>query len=106
MLPEMVHFNKLVGLHRKDLILEGIRFTTETKVRLLLEAEDSDKTIQEVGRNRLVSEPAYYGWKRELERIEVNHPKQLQARRHALNHSSKRLHFIVCEVTPFTERDV
>jgi response regulator of citrate/malate metabolism len=61
MLPEMVHFKKLVGLHRKDLILKGIRSTTETKVRLLLEAEDSDKTIREVGQGRLISEPAYYG---------------------------------------------
>jgi response regulator of citrate/malate metabolism len=61
MLPKMVHFKKLVGLLRKDLILKGIRSTTETEVRLLLEAEDSDKTIQEVGQGRLISEPAYYG---------------------------------------------
>ena len=54
------------------------RYTIETKIRILREAQSSDKTIQDVCRERQISEQTYHRWKRELGMLELNQAKQLQ----------------------------
>ena len=54
------------------------RYTIETKIRILREAQSSNKTIQDVCRERQISEQTYHRWKRELGMLELNQAKQLQ----------------------------
>ena len=54
------------------------RYTTEKKIRILREAEKSDKTIQDVCRERGVSEQTFHRWKREFGMMEVSQAKQLK----------------------------
>jgi transposase-like protein len=60
--------------------MKGKRYTTEQKIRILLEAESSDKTIQDVCRERQISEQTLHRWKREmgLEVDQAKHLKELQ----------------------------
>ena len=54
------------------------RYTTETKIRILREAQSRDKTIQDVCRERQISEQSFHRWKRELGMLELNQAKQLK----------------------------
>ena len=54
------------------------RYTTETKIRILREAQSRDKTIQDVCRERQLSEQSFHRWKRELGMLEINQAKQLK----------------------------
>ena len=58
--------------------MKGKRYTTEQKIRILREAESSDKTIQDVCRERQISEQTFHRWKREMGMSEVDQAKQLQ----------------------------
>jgi putative transposase len=58
--------------------MKGKRYTTEQKIRILREAESSDKTIQEVCRERQISEQTFHRWKREMGMLEVDQAKQLK----------------------------
>ena len=58
--------------------MKGKRHTTETKIRILREAQSSDKTIQDVCRERRISEQTFHRWKRELGMLELNQAKQLK----------------------------
>ena len=58
--------------------MKGKRYTTETKIRILREAQSRDKTIQDVCRERQFSELTYHRWKRELGMLELNQAKQLK----------------------------
>ena len=58
--------------------MKGKRYTTETKIRILREAQSRDKTIQYVCRERQISEQTYHRWKRELGMLELNQAKQLK----------------------------
>ena len=58
--------------------MKGKRYATETKIRILLEAQSRDKTIQDVCRERQISEQTYHRWKRELGMLELNQAKQLK----------------------------
>ena len=58
--------------------MKGKRYTTETKIRILREAQSSDQTIQDVCRERQISEQTYHRWKRELGMLELNQAKQLK----------------------------
>ena len=58
--------------------MKGKRYTTETKIRILREAQSSDKMIQGVCRERQISEQTYHRWKRELGMLELNQAKQLK----------------------------
>ena len=58
--------------------IKGKRYTTETKIRILREAQSRDKTIQDVCRERQISEQSYHRWKRKLGMLELNQAKQLQ----------------------------
>ena len=50
----------------------------ETKTRTLREAQSRDKTIQDVCRERQISEQTFHRWKRELGVLEINQAKQLK----------------------------
>ena len=54
------------------------RYTTEQKIRILREAENSDKTILDVCRERQISEQTFHRWKREMGMLEVDQAKQLK----------------------------
>ena len=58
--------------------MKGKRYTTETKIRILREAQSSDQTIQDVCRERQISEQSFHRWKRELGMLELNQAKQLK----------------------------
>ena len=58
--------------------MKGKRYTTETKIRILREAQSNDRTIQDVCRERQISEQTYHRWKRELGMLELNQAKQLK----------------------------
>ena len=58
--------------------IKGKRYTTETKIRILREAQSSHQTIQDVCRERQISEQSFHRWKRELGMLELNQAKQLQ----------------------------
>ena len=58
--------------------MKGKRYPTETKIRILREAQSSDQTIQDVCRERQISEQTYHRWKRELGMLELNQAKQLK----------------------------
>ena len=66
--------------------MKGKRHTTEQKIRILREAESSDKTIQDVCRERQISEQTFHRdstelaevWKREMGMLQVDQAKQLK----------------------------
>ena len=66
--------------------MKGKRYTTEQKIRILREAENSDKTIQDVCRERQISEQTFHRdstelaevWKREMGMLQVDQAKQLK----------------------------
>ncbi len=70
--------------------MKGKRYTTETKIRILREAQSSDKTIQDVCRERQISEQSYHRWKRELGMLELNQAKQ-HKELHRENNRLKRM---------------
>ena len=54
------------------------RYTTEEKIRILREAEVAGRTIQDVCRDRKITEQTFHRWKREFGMLEVNQAKQLK----------------------------
>ena len=57
--------------------MKGKRCTTEQKIRVLREAERTDKTILDVCREQQISEQTFHRWKREFGMMEVDQAKQL-----------------------------
>ena len=58
--------------------MKGKRYTTEQKIRILREAEQSDRTITDVCRTHQISEQTFHRWKREFGMLEVDQAKQLK----------------------------
>ena len=58
--------------------MKGRRHTTEEKIRILREAEVAGRTIQDVCRERKISEQTFHRWKREFGMLEVDQAKQLK----------------------------
>ena len=54
------------------------QYTTEEKIRILREAEVAGRTIQDVCRDRKITEQTFHRWKREFGMLEVNQAKQLK----------------------------
>ena len=54
------------------------RYTTEEKIRILREADVTGRTIQDVCRERKITEQTFHRWKREFGMLEVNQAKQLK----------------------------
>ena len=55
------------------------RYTTEQKIRVLREAERTDKTVLDVCRQQQISEQTFYRCKKEFGMMEVDQAKQLKA---------------------------
>jgi len=58
--------------------MPGKRHTTEQKIRILREAEQSGTTVVDVCRDRQISEQTFHRWKREFGMLEVDQAKQLK----------------------------
>ncbi len=58
--------------------MKGRRHTTEEKIRILRDAEVAGRTIQDVCRERQISEQTFHRWKREFGMLEVDQAKQLK----------------------------
>jgi putative transposase len=58
--------------------MKGKRYTTEQKIRILREAQSSNKTILDVCREHRISEQTFHRWKREMGMLEVDQAKQLK----------------------------
>ena len=63
----------------KDQTMKRKRHTTEEKIRVLREADTAGKTIQDVCRERGISEQTFHRWKREFGMLEVDQAKRLKA---------------------------
>ena len=77
-LLKLVRLKSYSGRLERAQKMKGKRYTTETKIRILREAQSRDKTIQDVCRERQISEQTYHRWKRELGMLEINQAKQLK----------------------------
>ena len=58
--------------------MKGKRYTTEQKIRVLREAERTDKAILDVCREQQISEQTFHRWKREFGMMEVDQAKLLK----------------------------
>lgn len=58
--------------------MRGKRYTPEQKIRILREAEATDKTIIDVCREYGISEQTFHRWKREMGMLDVDQAKQLK----------------------------
>jgi putative transposase len=58
--------------------MKGKRYSTEQKIRILREAERTDKTILYVCREQQISEQTFHRWKKEFGMMEVDQAKQLK----------------------------
>jgi len=58
--------------------MKSKRYTAEQKIRILREAEKSDKTILDVCREQQISEQTFHRWKKEFGMMEVDQAKQLK----------------------------
>ena len=54
------------------------RYTKETNIGILREAQSNDMTIQDVRREQQISEQSLHRWKRELGMLEINQAKRLK----------------------------
>ena len=58
--------------------MKGKRYTTEEKIRVLGEAENADKSIIEVCKDKGISEQTFHRWKREFGMIPIDQAKRLK----------------------------
>ena len=58
--------------------MKGKRYTTEEKTRILREADGTGRKIQDVCRERQISEQTFHRWKREFGMLEVDQAKRLK----------------------------
>ena len=58
--------------------MKGKRYTTEEKIRILREADGTGRKIQDVCRERQISEQTFHRWKREFGMLEVDQAKQFK----------------------------
>jgi len=56
--------------------MKGRRYTAEQKIRVLREAERTDKPILDVRREQQISEQTFHLWKREFGMMEVDQAKK------------------------------
>ncbi|HCR28863.1 MAG TPA: hypothetical protein DIV79_02445 [Opitutae bacterium] len=61
--------------------MKGRRYTAEQKIRVLREAERTDKPILDVRREQQISEQTFNLWKREFGMMEVDQAKKPKRRR-------------------------
>ena len=63
---------------RKAPDIEGKRYTTEDKIRILREADRGERTIQVICREANISEVTFHRWKKQFGQMEVNEARRLK----------------------------
>jgi len=58
--------------------MKGKRYTTEEKIRILREADMTGRKIEDICRERKITEQTFHRWKREFGMLEVDQAKQLK----------------------------
>ena len=58
--------------------MKGKRYPTEEKIRILREADGTGRKIQDVCRERQISEQTFHRWKGEFGMLEVDQAKRLK----------------------------
>ena len=58
--------------------MKGKRYTTEEKICILREADGTGRKIQDVCRERQISEQTFHRWQREFGMLEVDQAKRLK----------------------------
>jgi len=58
--------------------MEGKRYTTEDKIRILREADRGEKSIQELCREENISEVSFHRWKRQFGQMDLNEARRLK----------------------------
>ena len=58
--------------------MQGKRYTTEDKIRLLREVDRGGKSIQELCREENVSEVTFHRWKKQFGHMEINEARRLK----------------------------
>ena len=58
--------------------MKGKRYTTEEKIRILREADGTGRKIQDVCRERQISEQTFHRWKGEFGMLEANQAKRFK----------------------------
>ena len=58
--------------------MKGKRYTTEDKIRMLREADCGEKSIQDICREKNISEVSFHRWKRQFGHMEINEARRLK----------------------------
>lgn len=58
--------------------MKGKKYKTEDKIRVLREADRSEKTILEICREENISEVTFHRWKKQFGMMDVNEAKRLK----------------------------
>jgi putative transposase len=58
--------------------MKGKRYTTEEKIRLLREADRGEKNIQDICREKNISEVTFHRWKKQFGHMEINEARRLK----------------------------
>ena len=58
--------------------MKGKKYKTEDKIRVLREADRSQKTIVEICREENISEVTFHRWKKQFGMMDVNEAKRLK----------------------------
>ena len=58
--------------------MKGKRYTTEEKIRLLREADRGEKNIQDICREKNISEVTFHRWKKQFGHLEINEARRLK----------------------------
>ena len=71
--------------------MNGKRYTTEDKIRILREADRGEKGIQEICRQENVSEVTFHRWKKQFGHMEINEARRLKELERENNELKKML---------------
>jgi putative transposase len=58
--------------------MKGKRYTTEDKIRLLREADRSEKSVAELCREENISEVTFHRWKKQFGHMDINEARRLK----------------------------
>ena len=58
--------------------MKGKRYTTEDKIRLLREADRSQKSVAELCREENISEVTFHRWKKQFGHMDINEARRLK----------------------------
>ena len=58
--------------------MNGKRYTTEDKIRILREADRGEKRLADIGREANLSVVSFHRWKRQFGHMEINEARRLK----------------------------